>query len=545
LAFTCLDGHNRLPSADPLVLRRTPITPRTSGFVFGLRLLKPITYIDQWRHRPKRSSPGHGAARDRFSRLDVGAARPRKKVAYIMSRFPKLSETFVLNEMIALESLGADIALFPLLRETQPVSHPEAEHWVQRARFSPFVSRAVLRAQAHFIRHRPRAYFGVLYEVLRKTAGSRNFFFGALGSFPKSVRFAYEMMKDGVTHVHAHFCTHPAVAALIIHRLTGIPFSFTAHGSDLHVDRRMLDRKVEAAAFAVTISRYNREIMVRECGEQARSKIHVVRCGVDVTYFAPRVATGGDDSFQIVCVASLEPVKGHRYLIEACRLLKERRLAFRCHLVGDGPCRADIERQIAWAGLQEHVHIHGGRPRPDVARLLARAHAFVLASHPTPDGKREGVPVALMEAMASGVAVVATDISGIPELVETEVSGLLVPASDAAAIADAVQRLYGDPALRRRLGAAARAKVLREFDLQVNAAALLDLFCRVHPSPRMPLRLARPLPDATGRSGVTRDAAGSAGAVGSMLSPGGDSASDDVAPQRTAASSPAGHSGVC
>ena len=404
------------------------------------------------------------------------ATEPPLKVAYIMSRFPKLSETFVLYELQTLESLGVGVEVFPLLREQQRVAHPEAERWVRRAHFHPFLSLPILRAQAHYLRRWPAMYLRLWLEILRQTWGSTNFFVGAIGIFPKAVRFAYEMSRAGVTHIHAHFATHPAVAALIVHRLTGIPFSFTAHGSDLHVDRRMLDTKVEAADFAVTISNYNKEIMVRECGENSREKIHVVHCGVDPEIFAPSPTKTRGEPFQIVCVASFEEVKGHTYLIEACRILRDQEVDFRCHLVGEGPLRRDVEAQIARAKLEEYVLVHGGQPRPEVASLLAEADAAVLASYPTKQGKREGIPVALMEAMACGLPVVSSAISGIPELVEDGRTGVLVPPQDSVALADALQRLARDSDLRSRMGRAGREKVLREFDLRTNTRELLKLF---------------------------------------------------------------------
>jgi glycosyltransferase involved in cell wall biosynthesis len=174
-------------------------------------------------------------------------------------------------------------------------------------------------------------------------------------------------------------------------------------------------------------------------------------------------------------VASLEAVKGHRYLIEACRILKERGIDFHCELVGDGPLRQDLERQIARSGLGGRVRLLGGQPRARVAQLLANAHAAALASHPTKDGKREGIPVALMEAMSAGLPVVATAISGIPELVQSEVTGLLVPSGDPVALADALERLTTDRALCERLGRAARSKVMRAFSLRASAATLLGL----------------------------------------------------------------------
>lgn len=404
---------------------------------------------------------------------------PPARIAYIMSRFPKITETFVFYEILAMDAMGLPVDVYPLLREHQKVAHPEAETWVARARFQPFISLPILRAHVHFLRRAPARYARVLWDVLRHTWGSRNFFIGAIGIFPKAVRFAYEMEERRTTHIHAHFATHPTVAAFIAHRLTGIPFSFTAHGSDLHVDRRMLDIKVAASAFAVTISAYNKEVMVRTCGEQARSKIRIVRCGVDPAVFSPsrRAATHG--TFEIACVASFEEVKGHRYLITACRLLHERGVDFRCHLIGDGPLRREVVRWISEAALESHVVLHGSLARPDVARLLGSADAAVLASYPTKEGKREGIPVALMEAMACGLPVVSTAISGIPELVESGVTGYLVPPCNASALADALQTLAADRDLRERMGEAGREKVAREFNIHLNTRLLLDLFVGV------------------------------------------------------------------
>lgn len=397
------------------------------------------------------------------------------KVAYVMSRFPKLSETFILTELEALDQLGIELEVFPLLREHQDVAHPEAERWTRRARFEPFVSLPILKANLEFMVRRPHAYFSTLWEVLRGTLGSLNFFVGALAIFPKSVWSAYQASRLGVRHVHAHFANHPTVAALIIHRLTGIPFSFTAHGSDLHKDRRMLPKKVAAAKFAVTVSNFNRELIIRECGEQFRSKIHVVHCGIDPDFFSPVESRSLTSPFEIVCVASLEEVKGHRFLVEACRLLRERGISFRCHLIGDGPVRLEIMNQIHASDLEEHVVLHGGVPRKRVAEMLTSVDAAVLASHPTPEGKREGIPVALMEAMASGLPVVATAITGIPELVDDGVTGILVPSGDPVALADGLERLARDAELRSRMGSAGRAKVVSEFNLYGAVEKLLAL----------------------------------------------------------------------
>ena len=398
------------------------------------------------------------------------------KVAYIMSRFPKLTETFILYEILAMEALGAGVEVYPLLRERERVLHPEAARMLPRVHFHPFVSLPVLRAQWHFFRRRPLDYLKLWFDVLRWAWGSANFFIGALGIFPKAVRFAYEMERLGISHVHAHFCNHPAVAALIIHRLTAIPYSFTAHGTDLHVERHMLDRKVEAAAFAVTVSEFNKALMVQECGDEAREKIHVIHCGIDPAVFTPPPSRDGTGPLQILCVSTLRRVKGHEYLVEACRLLRERGVEFVCHFVGEGPLWRKVEAQINQAGLNNQIRMHGSLPRPEVIRLMATADVAVIASTPTQAGRQEGIPVTLMEAMASGLPVVATAITGIPELVDSGISGLLVPPGDPAALADALQALGRDPELRKKMGRAGREKVVREFNLQVNVQQLLNLF---------------------------------------------------------------------
>jgi colanic acid/amylovoran biosynthesis glycosyltransferase len=406
--------------------------------------------------------------------------RPRRlRVAYVMSRFPKLSETFVLGEILAVEEKGVEVELFPLLRERTEVMHPEAAALSERARFQPFLSLPILRSQLHFLRRAPRRYAGTLWALLRGTWGSANYFVGALGIFPKVVHDARLMEGDGIAHVHCHFSNHPAVAGFVINRLTGIPYSFTAHGFDLHVDRHMLCEKVGGAAFVVAVSDYNRRLILEECGERAGARVAVVHCGVDTDFFRPRETAAPERPFSILCVGTLHEVKGQGYLVEACRLLAESGADVACTLVGDGPDRAALTEQIAASGLEERVTIVGRRTRGEVAELLSRANVLVSPSVPTAEGKREGIPVVLMEAMASGVPVVASGISGIPELVEDETSGLLVPPRDPSALASALRRLHDDQALRERLARAGREKVDREFDVRKNADELVRRF-RAH-----------------------------------------------------------------
>jgi colanic acid/amylovoran biosynthesis glycosyltransferase len=410
---------------------------------------------------------------------DRAAHAGRLKVAYVMSRFPKLSETFVLGEILAVEADDVEVELYPLLRAREDVVHLEALPLAARARYQPFLSLAIVGSQLHFLRSRPRAYLGALGGLLRGTWGSLNYFVGGLAIFPKVVHAARTMEAGGVEHVHCHFSNHPAAAGYVVHRLTGIPYSFTAHGFDLHVDRHMLCEKVAEAAFVVPVSEFNRELIEAECDAGAGAKLAVIHCGVDTDFFRPREGAPPEPPFSVLCVGTLHEVKGQGYLVEACRLLADASVDLTCTFVGDGPDRAALASQIRAAGLEGRVVLAGRRTRAELVEHLRAAHVLVAPSVPTSEGKREGIPVVLMEAMASGIPVVASGISGIPELVEDGVSGLLVPPRDPRAVAHALRRLLDDAPLRQQLGAAGREKVVREFDSHTNAAELVRRF-RVH-----------------------------------------------------------------
>ena len=400
-------------------------------------------------------------------------------VAYVMSRFPKISETFILYEMEAVVARGVSVELFPLIRERPAIQHPEAAAWVARAHHAPVLSPAVVASNLALLVGRPWAYLGALAAVVRGTWGSANFLLGGLAAFPKVAHAARRMEGLGVAHVHCHFANHPALAGFVVHRLTGIPYSFTAHGSDLHKDRHMLPQKVREAAFVATVSEDNRRLIVEECGAWAADKVHVIHCGVDVERFGgARREPGGEDALSIVCVGTLHEVKGQVHLVDACARLARGGVPFTCTFVGDGPDQRGLERRASESGLGDRVRFLGRVAQPEIVAQLRRADVLVAPSVPTASGKREGIPVVLMEAMASGLPVVASRLSGIPELVEDGVSGLLVEPGDVDGLAAALRELR-DPRRRAALGAAGVRAVREGFDLHANAGRLLAEIAKV------------------------------------------------------------------
>jgi glycosyltransferase involved in cell wall biosynthesis len=406
---------------------------------------------------------------------------PVASVAYIMSRFPLLTETFILRELLELEKQGLAIAVLPLLRERPSVVHEEVERLAAEIHYTRFLSLPIIQANLQLFLRKPGRYLTLLWSVLRLNWGSANLCVGALGIFPKSVYFARLLERLGVRHVHAHYATHPALAAYIIAELTDVGFSFTAHAHDIFLHQHMLREKVERAQFVVAISEFNKEFLLRCAPRMSPDKIQVVHCGIELENYDAaaerrRSDASGDDPITAVCVGSLQPYKGLKYLVRACAEVVRSNPGFRCLIVGQGVDRPGLESLIAELDLQEVVQLLGGRPQHEVAALLRKADLFVLPSVVAPSGQMEGIPVALMEAMASRLPVVSTRLSGIPELVEDGVNGLLVPPADERALAAALIRLCNDPQSRHEMGERGRESVAEEFQLSGNVVRLRTFF---------------------------------------------------------------------
>lgn len=319
-----------------------------------------------------------------------------------MSRFPHLPETFILREMNALEAQGWQVALYPLIKQRDSVIHKEAERWVSRARYFPFFSFDILRANLFRFYRTPWSYIKLFAQVLRENLPSSKFLSRALFLFPKAVRMAEQMVDEEVDHVHAHYATHPVLVAWIVHQLTGLSYSLTVHAHDIFVDQTMLPTKLRDSAFVVAISAFNRDFLVQTVGETIGAKTHVVHCGIDPFKYQRKmeVATA-NERFEIITVGSLQAYKGQIYLLRACEMLRERGVIFRCRVIGEGEERPRLEAFIAAHQLDDHIELMGALAQDEVARCLQTADCYVQPSVITETGKMEGIPVSIMEAFAS------------------------------------------------------------------------------------------------------------------------------------------------
>lgn len=393
------------------------------------------------------------------------------RVLYVVSLFPCWSETFIAREIATLVAAGVDVRILSLKPPSETLVQPEAAALLERVWHPLPPKRALLAGLAAWLR-RPRAFAGAAARVVWRLRRQPLAAAKSLVALGRGAALLGRIQAFDPHLLHAHWATYPSTVAMALARALGRPFGFTAHAHDIYVDDHLLADKLGAARLPVTISRYNVEHLSR-LAPDARARLRVVHCGVDLA--ATRFVREGRSGELLVAVGRLDPIKGFDVLVEALARLHARGRAFRCRIVGEGPERGALEAAIARHGLGDRIELAGARGQAEVQAALREAALFVLPCAVAADGNRDGIPVALMEAMAAGAPVVSTRVSGVPELVGAD-EGVLVDERDPAALADALERLLGDAALRDRLAAAARAKIEREFDARAEALRLLAMF---------------------------------------------------------------------
>jgi glycosyltransferase involved in cell wall biosynthesis len=397
------------------------------------------------------------------------------RIAYLVSRFPDPSETFVLRELNAVERLnGGDVELFVLFPPKDPFVHPDAARWVARAhRVSPSAS---LAGVLWWLVRRPLRTGAALCSTVAGFRRAPRRLVRSLAAFASGAAHARSMRAERVEHVHAHFATYPALAAWLAGRLLDVPYSFTVHAHDVFIDQLHLDALVRDAAGVAVISEFNREFLKPYGGGGGgASDVRVVHCGVDPAAYAfrPR-APARSGTARAICVATLNELKGHAVLLDA--LARDGLARVELDLVGSGPLEHALRARAERLGIADRVRFHGTRSEREVAALLDAADVFVLASVVAANGQMDGIPVALMEALASGLPVIASRLSGIPELVRDGETGLLVEPGDPAALADALRNLLADPDAAIARARNGRALIEAEFDIERSAGQMLELF---------------------------------------------------------------------
>ena len=427
------------------------------------------------------------------------------KIAYLFPAFPVFHQTFVLWEVLGLRRNGMSPTIYSLRRGTAQ-QQPEGRDIADQVIYLPrTLSMPVWRANWRLLRRGGRRYLDLYLAVVRawrmdgevaqelrperarvtpynRLRGWFNrspllYLLKSLALVPTAVHLAEQLDAAGVTHLHAHWATYPATVAYVVHQISGTPFSISAHAYDIYMVQRMLAAKVQAATFLVTCAKTNAAFLSRIVGPELSQKIVVSYHGVDVSRFAPAGAEiRPKGQLRVVSCGQLERYKGMHLLIDACAGLVRQGLTIECAIVGEGPERANLQRQIEHLGLEKQVRLLGARPHAEVAGLLGTADVFVLASELAGRSRRRDVIAnVIVEAMAAGLPVVASHIPGVEELIEHGVTGYLVPPNDVAGFAAAIKHLADHPDERRRFGLAARRRIVQDFDSHKNILALVEL----------------------------------------------------------------------
>ncbi len=392
----------------------------------------------------------------------------RLRVGYVVKRYPRYSETFVVAEIAAHEAAGLEVEIFSLF----PPNDTHFQDAIARVRAPVcYLPSQGLKAVD---------FWAALEDAAATLPGMWGELEAARGEEALSVCqaavLACEVRRRAIDHLHAHFASAPATVSRLASRLAKVPYTFTAHAKDIfHESVRPEDlrRKLADAAAVVTVSGYNWDHLRRAYGAAA-ARVYRVYNGLDLEAF--RYESPAERPPRIAAVGRLIEKKGFADLVDACAILRDRGIAFRCEIIGTGPLELALQALVQRRSLEGRVQLLGPRPRCDVIEHIRSAAVLAAPCVVASDGDRDGLPTVLLEAMALGTPCVATDVTAIPELLNPGEAGLVVPEHDPAALAVALERLLTDPTLRERAATHARRRMEADFDIRRTAARLRAIF---------------------------------------------------------------------
>lgn len=388
-------------------------------------------------------------------------------IGYVLKRYPRFSETFVVNEILAHERAGTKIDIFAL----GPVMETHFQDGISQVR-AP-VSRLTDKQR------NTETFWALLNEGFSKLsnfAAKLEKAKGTVHEVAQSVLLALEIKKRGIQHLHAHFGTQATTVARQAAIFADITYTFTAHAKDIYFqyeESTELGQKMRDASATVTVSDYNLAYLREQYGDDAKSAVRIYN-GMDLRKFPYQPFT--QNNRHILSVGRLVAKKGFSVLLDALAILKQREVSMHCTLVGDGGLRGQLLEQIERLNIQDVVDMVGPMPQAEIIKFMKSANMMIAPSVISEDGDRDGLPTVLLESMALGTPVISTQVAGIPELVQDGVTGLCVPPNDPEALADAIERLLDDPELCKTLSLNSRALIESEYDEDKNVAVLQQLF---------------------------------------------------------------------
>jgi glycosyltransferase involved in cell wall biosynthesis len=392
------------------------------------------------------------------------------RLGYVVTSFPRMSETFIINEIIELERQGFDLRIYSMIAATDCIRHRLVDGIHAPIRYLPrLLSRSIGTVVADhlwLLARSPRMYLSALLRVL--ASGERDL----IARFPQAACLVRLLERDGVTHLHAGFVHKPGSLAYVVSLLTGLPFSLATHARDLyHSPPGLLRQKLSAARVVFTCTQYNVAHLQRFAVPAGAIRVQHAYHGTSLERF-PFGPYARSQPPLVLAVARLVEKKGLEDLIQASALLRNRGLRFSCHIVGEGVLGSSLRQLIHRLDLDRLVTLEGAVDQDQVVAWYRRATVLALPCRVARDGDRDGIPNVLVEAAACGVPIISTPVSGIPELIVDGESGLLVDSRDPAALARAIELMVQSVELRERVRANARKRVEQTFDVCRNARTI-------------------------------------------------------------------------
>ncbi len=399
-----------------------------------------------------------------------------RKIGYVVKMFPRLSETFILNEILQLERLGVEVVIFSLKKPNEGRFHPQLSglkaqvHYLEDLDVKKWPN--WLRREWDVLDSMQSNLWRLVSEALSNDGRIK------VDDLWQAAWIASTARRLELSRLHAHFASHPSTMAYFAHRISGIPYSLTAHAKDIYVydmEEHFLRDKLNSATPLVTVTDYNRRYLMEQAPETIPERIRVLHNGINLDQFS-FVDPGQRKPHSILAVGRLVVKKGFVDLLRACRIMKQQQIKFDCTVVGDGPERDNLLSLQRELDLEDVVTFTGPKNLDEVTDLMSRATLFCLPCTTAPDNNIDALPTVLLEALACGLPIVSTTVSGVPEIVDSGEDGLLTPPDDPEAVADAITRLLESPPLRSRFAVNGRKKAELKFDLRKNVTALLKLF---------------------------------------------------------------------
>lgn len=401
-----------------------------------------------------------------------------KRTAYLAPELPSLSATFVFNEIIAMEKLGVEVHTYSV---HEPKNKAHGKRALKMAKSTAIIyNHNLLSNLKDFIintlTHTRSTFKGIaqLAGDFIKTGIIRKNSFKLLYQFLRANWFARDLRNRNIEHIHIHFAHVSTQIGMYASTLAGISFSFTAHANDIFERPLLIKEKCQRAKKVISISSFNIDVMKRLGGNP--SNMEIVRCGVDSTLPIRPLSSMNKRSLKIGSLGRLVEKKGVQTLIEAGRQLKDISFDFSIEIAGDGPQKNELIKLVQKNKLDDHIKFIGAIPHSDVRDWMKSLDIFSLPSQKDSNGDMDGIPVVLMEAMNLGIPVLTTAMSGIPELVIHDKTGLVSQPGDFTGLAENIKKLYINRQLQVNLVANAKKRIKSEFDQLVNAARLKEVF---------------------------------------------------------------------